>query len=114
MFVTRVELVVPRSTSSDASTDRASDVSGSRLGTSHDVATPSTSTGGTVQARLEPHFVSVEASREVAVKVQAKLSSLSATARKMELTGEGACQYGRSGGVSYRSNDSPERASRQR
>ncbi|KAH7975150.1 hypothetical protein HPB49_024430 [Dermacentor silvarum] len=67
MFVTRVELVVPRSTSSDASTDRASDVSGSRLGTSHDVATPSTSTGGTVQARMEPHFVSVEASREVKV-----------------------------------------------
>ncbi|KAH7977658.1 hypothetical protein HPB49_003145 [Dermacentor silvarum] len=45
--------------------------------------------GGTILAHLEPRFVSAEASREVAAKVQAKLGSVSATARKMELTVEG-------------------------
>lgn len=60
-------------------------IADSDLGFSHDNAALSTRTGSIIQARLEPHFVSAEASREIASKVQAKLSSVSANARKMEL-----------------------------
>ncbi|XP_077485828.1 uncharacterized protein LOC144096848 [Amblyomma americanum] len=65
---------------------RTDDVTGSQL---RDDDTPSTSTGRTIQAHLEPRFVSPEASQEAAAKVQAKLSAVPATARKMELTGDG-------------------------
>ncbi|XP_072143331.1 uncharacterized protein [Dermacentor andersoni] len=48
--------------------------------------------GSTIQAHLEPHYISIEASRGRAETVQASLSSVSATERKMKLTGErGSC-----------------------
>lgn len=50
---------------------------------------PSTSINRTVQVHLQPKFVSPEASRECAAAVQESLSSVSATERKMQLTGEG-------------------------
>lgn len=84
------ELSTLRSASPQARCRRSAHVAGFHLGTSADVTTPSTSTGRTIQAHLEPRFVSTEASREVAAKVQAQLSSVPATARKIELTGEGA------------------------
>ncbi|XP_077500388.1 uncharacterized protein LOC144111119 [Amblyomma americanum] len=78
----------PRFVSETSSDEGTAHVAGP-LGTSHDDATPSTSTRRTIQAHLEPRFVSPEASQEAAAKVQAKLSAVPATARKMELTGGG-------------------------
>ncbi|CAN7950323.1 unnamed protein product [Ixodes hexagonus] len=49
---------------------------------------PSTSTGHTVLAHLQPRFESPEAAREQATAVQASLSSVSATERKMKLFSE--------------------------
>ncbi|KAG0410805.1 hypothetical protein HPB47_012080 [Ixodes persulcatus] len=49
----------------------------------------STSTDCTVQAHLQPNFVLTEESRECAAAVRESLSSVSATERKMNLTGEG-------------------------
>lgn len=57
--------------------DRATDMPESRH-----VATPSASMDDTLQARLEPHFISPNAFREVAAYVQ--VSWVSATALKME------------------------------
>lgn len=50
--------------------------------------TPSTSTGRTVLAHLQPRFRSPEAAREQDTAVQGSLSSVSATERKMKLFAE--------------------------
>ncbi|KAG0416859.1 hypothetical protein HPB47_006086 [Ixodes persulcatus] len=50
---------------------------------------PFTSTNRTVQVHLQPKLVSPEASRECAAAVHESMSSVSATKRKMQLTGEG-------------------------
>lgn len=68
------------STLPTACSDRASDVPESRLGTPDDLATPSASMEDTIQALLEPYFVSPKASCEVAAYVQA--SSVSSTVLK--------------------------------
>lgn len=57
-----------------ATSRRSAHILGSHLGTSGDVSVPSTSTERIIQAHLEPSFVSTEEAREVAAKVQAKLS----------------------------------------
>ncbi|XP_077557147.1 uncharacterized protein LOC144172264 [Haemaphysalis longicornis] len=49
---------------------------------------PSSSTARTVQVHLEPQFVSTNECRERAASVQASLSSMSATERKMKLLGD--------------------------
>lgn len=69
--------VARRPTLPTACSDRATDVPESRH-----VATPSASMDDTLQACLEPHFVSPNAFREVAAYVQ--VSWVSATALKME------------------------------
>ncbi|CAN7944761.1 unnamed protein product, partial [Ixodes pacificus] len=71
----------------------AADVLNARPSTSRPVTgvedMASTSTDRTVQAHLQPNFVSTEESRECAAAVRESLSSVSATERKMNLTGEG-------------------------
>lgn len=69
--------VARRPTLPTACSDRATDVPESRH-----VATPSASMDDTLQARLEPHFVSPNAFREVAAYVP--VSCVCATALKTE------------------------------
>ncbi|KAL1480952.1 hypothetical protein MTO96_050606 [Rhipicephalus appendiculatus] len=58
--------------------------------TSRKDATPSTgTTSSTIRARLEPRFVSAEASREHAATVQESRRAASATERKMTLMNQG-------------------------
>ncbi|XP_075725532.1 uncharacterized protein LOC142767537 [Rhipicephalus microplus] len=66
------------------------DIADAQPSTSHEDARPSTSTtSSTIRARLEPRFVSAEASRERAAAVQESLRAVSATERKMSLMDQG-------------------------
>ncbi|KAL3183938.1 hypothetical protein MRX96_006261 [Rhipicephalus microplus] len=66
------------------------DIADAQPSTSHEDARTSTSTtSSTIRARLEPRFVSAEASRERAAAVQESLRAVSATERKMSLMDQG-------------------------
>ncbi|KAL3183413.1 hypothetical protein MRX96_000371 [Rhipicephalus microplus] len=66
------------------------DIADAQPSTSREDARPSTSTtSSTIRARLEPRFVSAEASRERAAAVQESLRAVSATERKMSLMDQG-------------------------
>ncbi|KAL3219598.1 hypothetical protein MRX96_030350 [Rhipicephalus microplus] len=66
------------------------DIADAQPSTSREDARLSTSTtSSTIRARLEPRFVSAEASRERAAAVQESLRAVSATERKMSLMDQG-------------------------
>ncbi|KAH8028770.1 hypothetical protein MRX96_015503 [Rhipicephalus microplus] len=66
------------------------DIADAQPSTSREDARPSTSTtSSTIRARLEPRFVSAEATRERAAAVQESLRAVSATEGKMSLMDQG-------------------------
>ncbi|KAH7978906.1 hypothetical protein HPB49_007288 [Dermacentor silvarum] len=83
------QCVVPAETSVHR-TAQVADVADAQPSTSREDVTPTTSTtGSTIQARVEPRYVSREASRKRAATVQESLSAVSATERKMTLMSQG-------------------------